>query len=688
MRHDQPMLGCVRRFYLRLGACALTVFVLNASALIASGQTGPRIDVSAAAMRQPSSELVAALSRRGDLILRGSTLEAALFTINELWKVNIIAGQVEGEVNGVFEDAPLREILDTILLGNGYGYRMVGKSIVVSRLEELGQVNPFFVSEAIQVTNATASDLTEAASLLSTPQGQVRAVDSARSLIVIDFPERVEMIRELVSSIDAASSGPGMLDASGRPKPLEVGYFHTQYVTIVDAKKVLATVLGPVGRTESVEGEDRLIVVDFAENLQMARRVLQQIDRPRPQVQITALIYDLALEDVEQLGINWNSAIKFKNNANGDPISEIATNSELQTPFGENAVGATFTFLNLTSNFDLNSVVLALQNAKDSRLLANPNVTVMDNEQANFEAVTQIPYQQITQTGNGGQLAGTAFKDAGIKLDVIPKIAADGTIELNVRPEFSRLTGFTPGDNQPIIDTRATSTSVRVANGQTLVIGGMRNRTDVGDFSGVPGLKDVRWWGHLFRARTTNIRESELVVFITPRITGYSDPLECREQLVKDTIDCRLEHIPRAEGCPPGCQRWPSGVPVGEQHLPTAPGERLPPADDITPMPTEALPPAGPTLPMPDKADSDELQQPRGMVRRLPPPPSGYGDLPQVVQIPENTNLRLRRDYDARFQATGGVYANQQRQLERQPEPQEAAKTAEKRSWWQRVIRR
>jgi general secretion pathway protein D len=686
MRQYEPAVSCARRTSLRIVACALLLYGSTLAAPRAHSQAVPRIDISSAALREPSPDLQEALARRGDLVLRGSSLEAALFTINELWKVNIIAGQIDGQVNGVFKDAPLKEILDTILLGNGYGYRLVGESVVVSRLEQLGQINPFFVSAAIQISNARASELVDAAALLSTPQGQVRAVDSARSLIVIDFPERVQMIRDLVESIDAASGGPGMLDSTGRPKPLEVGYFHTQYVTVADAKKVLATVLGPVGRAEAVEGEDRLIVVDFAENLQMAERVLQQIDQPRPQVQITALIYDLSLEDVEQLGINWNHAVKFKNDAAGDPLAAIQADSVLQTPFNPNGVGATFTFLNLSSNFDLSAVVLALQNAGDSRLLANPNVTVMDNERANFEAVTQIPYQQITQTGNGGQLAGTAFKDAGIKLDVVPKIAIDGTIELNVRPEFSRLTGFTPGDNQPIIDTRATSTLVRVGNGQTLVIGGMRQRSDVGDFAGVPGLKDVRWWGHLFRSRSTNIRESELVVFITPRIVGYSDPLNCRDQLVKDTIDCRLDRVPRAEGCPLGCECPAGNCPAGsDAWQPSLASEDHPPSMDGTPAPAEPLPPGHPLFEA--RLHPSESPTSHPLVRRLPPPPGEHTANRPVVEMPDDGNWRLRRDYDARFRATGGVYANQQRQLERTPEPQ-VPQTAEQKSWWQKVLLR
>lgn len=669
-------------------SCVCACFVLLvASCLLADvtrGQ-GPQITIAPDATQAPSPSLTNALERRGDLELRGSTLNAALFTINELWKVNIIAGQVEGEVNGVFKDAPLKEILDTILLGNGYGYRLVGESIVVSRLEQLGQINPFFVSEAIAVNNALPSELVEAARLLSTPQGKVEAINAASSLIVIDFPERVKMIRDLVASVDAATRGPGMLDSTGRPKSLEVGYYHTQYVTIADAKKMLATVLGPVGRVEAVDGEDRLVIVDFAENLKMAERVLMQFDRPRPQVEITALIYDLSLEDIEQLGVNWGQAINARTNG-----SVSNTEVAIGTPFGTNAAGSLFTFTHTGDTFDLFAVAQAVQEASDSRLLANPNVTVMDNEQANFEAVTQIPYQQITQTGQGGQLAGTAFKDAGIKLDVVPKIAADGTVKLTVRPEFSRLTGFTPGDNQPIIDTRATTTTVRVASGQTLVIGGMRQRSDVGDFAGVPGLKDIRWGGHLFRSRSTNIRESELVVFITPRIVGYTEALNCRERMVKDTIDCRLNHIPRAEGCPHcgsgscngNCCEYADGLDT--LPIPAAKTPEEVPAHLPSWSPAAGFAPPAPAT---SSATETTLQKTRATPRRLPPPP-GVSQALVTAETNDERSWRLRRDYDSRFQATGGVYASQQRSQERKPEPAPVAQQPAKKSWFDRVLSR
>jgi len=676
-----------------------------ASAQDTSAEDESSLAIGSVAQFSPGRDMTQALERRGDLRLHGTSLSAALFTINELWKVNIVAGQVEGEVNGVFKDAPLKEILDTILDSNGYGYRLVGESIVIVPTDQLGQMNPFFTSAAIPVTNVLPSTLVEAAGLLSTPRGQVKAVDSALSLIVVDFPERVQKIRALVASIDAASGGgAGSVDAMGKPKALEVAYYHTQYIRAVEAQKVLGTVLSGVGRAEAMEGEDRLVIVDYAENLQMARRVLEQIDRPRPQVRITALIYDLSLEDIEQIGINWSNSLNFSNDAAGDPLAAISANSILQQPFGANAVGSSFTFMNLSSNFDLTAVVLALQNASDSRLLADPNVTVMDNQLASFQAITQIPFQQITQTGNGGQLAGTAFKDAGIKLDVIPKIAADGTIALQVTPEFSRLTGFSPGDNQPIIDTRIASTHVRVANGETIVIGGMRQRSDVGDFAGVPGVKDVRFFGNLFRARNTNIRESELVVFITPHIVGYHPPLHCREQRVHETIDCRLGNVPVAEGRPQeACGCGSTEVLYGPEPYNVIPYESTPvdPARDkptlshpaslspsVAPEPILPLPPA--TSYHPTKTPYRQLAT---LPRRLPPVAEPWVAEPRVAEPrvaiqPTAPSSRLRPDFDARFRATGGVYAGQQRLLERPlAAGGEEIKTADKpKSLWNRVF--
>ena len=660
---------------------------------------------------RPNVALAVALNQRGDLTLRNNTsLNEALLTISELWRINIVAGDVPGTVYGVFKDAPLREILDSILISNGYGYRTVGESLVVSRLEKLGQVNPFFESATIPILAADVEEVVAGAKLLSTPSGEIRAIASARSLFVLDFPDRVKMIRDFVASVDdAARLAAGGAPIGAGPAQLKVAYLKTHYVAALDAVPVLQTVLSPSGRIAAMEKEDRLMLVDLPENLKMAGIVLERIDRPRPQVGIRALIYDISLQDMEELGVNWQSLSgggTFGTTVSGGgALNSSATvptgtgtlfNSVTKAPFTDGSTGGAFTFFTLNNNFNLAAVALALQQANDSRLLASPNVTVVDNEEATIESVSEIPFQQLTQTAAGGNIGTTAFRDAGIRLVVKPKISMDGTIEMNVKPEFSRLTGFTPGDNQPIIDRRVATTSVRIANGQTFVIAGLRQRADVGDFKGIPLLKDVRFFGKIFRARETDIRESELVVFINPTIVGYDEPLSPRNQCVADTVNCRLAQIPKPEGCPGGCcgaggssgcgpgcaggcvsTANPNAKASNDAELNLSPVSM--PADGVATRNAARSTLDNSILPIPANEEvADQLQQPRigSRPRRLPPIDMAAADDGQRVAS------RMRPDYDSRYRATGGVY-------ERQPEPQAAdSKAKPRKSFWNRVLKR
>ncbi len=511
--------------------------------------------------KQALVPLDVALDTRGDLSLQNTTIQKALFTIGATWNVNIVVGkEVDGTVSCIYTQAPLREVLDAILLANGYSYRPVGQSLVVQKAQEVGSANPLFQSAAISISHSDLAEVVEGARLLLSSQGQLQSMESANSILVVDFADRVESIRTFVEQMDAAASQTtGGIPAESY-KRLQVAYFHTQFIPVDNTKSPLAAVLSSTGKIATMPAENRLVVVDYPSNIDMVRRVLEKIDRPRPQVRIRGLIYDISLQDVEQLGFNWNSSGKGNTvDADGNADQAISLETTTMTPFTPGTPGGGFTIKSLTRNFDIRTVLLALQNAKDARLLADPNVTVEENEVAIMESVQEIPFQQITQSELGGQIGTTAFKKVGITLNVTPQIASDGTVKMNVSQEFSRVAGFTENDQQPIIDSRQASTSVRVANRQTIVIGGLRQRSDTGDFNGIPFLKDVKIIGPLFRSRDTNVRESELLVFIQPEIVDYNPVMQPREFMAAETIDCRLNGIAVAEGCPNS-----DGAPCGE----------------------------------------------------------------------------------------------------------------------------
>ena len=105
-------------------------------------------------------------------------------------------------MSGSWKQAPLREILDAILLANGYSYRSVGNSLVVQASSEVGSANPLFQSVTIPIRHGDINEIVNGAQLLVSAKGKVQALTSARSILVVDYPDRVESVAQFVRQMD------------------------------------------------------------------------------------------------------------------------------------------------------------------------------------------------------------------------------------------------------------------------------------------------------------------------------------------------------------------------------------------------------------------------------------------------------------------------------------------------------
>jgi general secretion pathway protein D len=577
------------------------------------------------------------LNKPGDLTLRETPLGEALFTIGEEWSINLVVdSKIEGQVSGTFKETPLHEILDSILLSHGYSYRPVGQSLVVMPLEDVGDVSPLLETATIPVRFASPTEIVKAAELLRSPRGKVEPVPAAKILVVTDFPDRVARIRTLVGDIDTLpTSGP-----SARPEDadqIDVMHFTTRYVkaeAVVEACRSVLSREGKEGNKEtgkaaSLKSGNQLVVSGTPQQLALVSKLIRQIDIPQPQVRIRALIYDISLEDMEELGLNWRSDGKFRQNRANEPQSVLSIDTVTRVPFANSPVDGAITFASLSRHFDITAVLNALRQANNSRLIADPSVAVLNNEQALMQIVQEVPYQELTQTSGGGNIGTTSFKEVGVKLQVTPQIADDGTIQMDVNPSFSRLAGFTPNTDQPIIDRREANTHVRVANGQTLVIGGLRQRSDNGLFLGVPYLEDHRWVGALFRSRSTTARESELVVFLTPEIIKADVHSGARDQAALDSSDSLLDTIPIVPEIQPTCKPCPRKFcpqgahsyhehPVGMSDTSAVPEAALITADSHTAAPASSAPSPDASSPISPSATGRQtvVQRLRGRLNR------------------------------------------------------------------------
>jgi general secretion pathway protein D len=156
----------------------------------------------------------------------------------------------------------------------------------------------------------------------------------------------------------------------------------------------------------------------------------------------------------------------------------------------------------------------------DATILSRPVLLAANNEQAQINVGSQRPFVQLSRvlpTDNASQDQVVQYKDVGTKLTVVPTISADGYVMLQVEQEINAATSEQQF-NAPIISTRSVDTKLLVKDGQTIVLGGLRDHQYETSQSGVPFLSSIPLIGGLFGQTSRTTTDTELFIFLTPRI--------------------------------------------------------------------------------------------------------------------------------------------------------------------------
>lgn len=516
-----------------------------------------------------------ALEQRGTISFRQTSIQEVVLLLSDLWNVNIVAGQqVTGNVTGTFNDAALRDVLSAILGASGYGYTLSGNSLVVLPAEQVGTVGPEFQSETMPIPPSMQDDvpsLIEAAQLLLSERGRIRAIGST-TVLVIDNADGIARVRDMLrqfggGQLVASSSGPPAADMTGNPSSAmpasvaafgarpQIAYFTPQYTEASEMVDALTDALGEDAVVAVYEAENRLIVKGNPAMLELAHEAVNQLDQPRSQVRITTMIYDVDLEELERLGVNWGRGLRTEDALEGTAFADLT--GRVAEAFSYSTLGtegvSQLGIRTITNAFDTTLLLEALDTSSEAKLLADPSITCADRKPASIKIVEKIPVIAINPVeGSNVVVAQVEFEDAGIILNVVPRVGRDGTIEMNVQPEYSVVTGFTgtEGNRYPIIDSRTAETTVRVGDGHMFVLGGLRQKTVTETISGVPYLRDMRFIGKLFRNHDTQVRESELIVFIRPEVITPFDCGRPRQRVAAKTSSYELDAIAHATLCP------------------------------------------------------------------------------------------------------------------------------------------
>jgi len=288
---------------------------------------------------------------------------------------------------------------------------------------------------------------------------------------------------------------------------------------------------------------NKLLIITSAKVISEIERVIKAVDRPSLQIMLEALLIEVAVEDEEKLGIDWGKLSEISTTAIEMGNDQFRAPTMVPPPTRYKELPDEISFYPVDGFLDAGSMArqptlfqitldFLMKNNK-AEVLANSKIATMNNRVAVIKLVDVIPYI-LSSGGLGGQVQ-VLEKEVGIMLQIKPTVNTDGYITTEITPEVSsvfQLVG--PQNNIPWIIKRTSTTTLRIKDGQSIVIAGLLGVTAKITKHKLPFLGDIPLIGGLFRHEAENIKKTDLIIQVTPRIiSGPESGIETPEIIEK-----------------------------------------------------------------------------------------------------------------------------------------------------------
>ena len=288
---------------------------------------------------------------------------------------------------------------------------------------------------------------------------------------------------------------------------------------------------------------NQLIIRDIPAVIPAIDNLIHQLDRKSQQVEIEARVVSATRAFAQDIGVEWGFAgvtTSGRSLYSGSPavggsgvttgtgippspvgISPGATSGNGQTSgiplnvnLGAGVPTSGFGFSHRSPNFAVDFFITAAESKGVGKLLSKPRIVTQNNEKATVKQGVKIPIQTTINNTISVQ-----YIDAVLKLEVTPQITAEGTIYMDVLVENTQIDNGIPRiQGVPALDTESAESKVTVADGATIVVGGVIITQSQVNITQVPVLGSLPLIGNLFRRNNTSVSTGELLFFLTPRI--------------------------------------------------------------------------------------------------------------------------------------------------------------------------
>jgi type IV pilus assembly protein PilQ len=315
------------------------------------------------------------------------------------------------------------------------------------------------------------------------------------------------------------------------------------YAKAATMKDTLKKFLSARGDILSDDRSNQLIIRDIPSVIPTIDNLIRQLDRKSQQVEIEARVVSASRTFAQDIGVQWGFAGTTTGGRSifGGPssvgVSPVQTGPGIPPPplvgtpstgsggsttpglpfnvnLGAGVPTSGFFFGHRSPNFAVDLFITAAESKGVGKLLSKPKVITQNNEKAVVKQGTKIPIQTVINNTISVQ-----YIDAVLQLEVTPQITAEGTVFMDVLVENTQIDNGIPRvQGIPALDTQAAQTKVTVADGGTVVIGGIIVTQQQTNITEVPIVGSLPIIGYLFRRTNVSVTSQELLFFITPRI--------------------------------------------------------------------------------------------------------------------------------------------------------------------------
>ena len=484
----------------------------------------------------------------------------------------VIQSGVMGTITSFFKDIPFVSGLNIMMENNGFKVRK--------------KDNVYYVDLGQQPAQSSGKETSRKTLWVSYDKGkitlEVENADLAQVLKEISRQVDTNIITysEPAGKVSAKCSELSLDEAlSYLLKGTDYTYKHENNIYIIGDKKNNSLVTSKLIRLKHIKSEgildlfpdslrknstiqiikeqNALMVLGTNDIISELQNYLDQIDYPTPQILIEALVVDYNTSNIRDIGVMFGST-------NSIPDS-LGWSNTGQLDLGINNNGLFTTQLNgAYLNGPLNDIgnwlgvgnlgvlpsdfyvkIQALENQGKANIRSRPQIATLNGHPASISIGTTQYYilKTVTPVNSTSSIVTQESErfeqvEANVKLSIVPWVSASGDVTVEITPEFKTPVGTLSSNVPPTINTRVLDSTVRLKDGETIILGGLISENETSKVSKIPFLGDLPFIGKLFRTSSKSKVKTELMIYITPHVFyGDENEVEKWNSLRNDELD-------------------------------------------------------------------------------------------------------------------------------------------------------